>query len=304
MPVWALYTIVIAIWGSSWYGIEQQLGVVAPQVSLAYRFLLSAVILLGYCALTRKSLRFPGRVLLLMAVQGLCLFCGNYILFYFAGSHLVSGLLAVCFSTMSVMNILNLALIFRQKIDRRAFVAALVGLAGLCLVFDPELSQSGLGAEPALGLGLSLLATYLASLGNMVSVRLKALAVPVLESNTIGMSFGALFCVGFALAAGAAFTYDPRPAYTISLIGLALFATVIGFGCYLQLVQRIGAARAAYTSVMFPVVALTLSTLLEGYQWSPLAGLGFALVLSGNLLVLWRPRDAERRDAPAPQPIR
>ena len=302
MPIWALYSLVVLIWGSSWYGIEQQLGVVAPQVSLSYRFLLSAVILIGFCAITRRSLRFPGRVILLMAVQGMCLFCGNYILFYFAGSHLVSGLLAVCFSTMSMMNILNLALFFRQKIDGRAFVAALIGLTGLCLVFYPELSANGLGSEPALGLGLSLLATYLASLGNMVSVRLKALAIPVIQSNTIGMSFGALFCVGFALAAGASFNYDPRPAYTISLIGLALFATVIGFGVYLHLVQRIGAARAAYTSVMFPIVALTLSTFLEGYRWSPLAGLGFALVMSGNLLVLWRPREKKPDTAAVPQP--
>ena len=302
MPVWALYTIVVLIWGSSWYGIEQQLGLVAPQVSLAYRFLLSAVILIGFCAITRRSLRFPSRVVLLMAVQGMCLFCGNYILFYFAGSHLVSGLLAVCFSTMSMMNIVNLALFFRQKIDGRAFVAALIGLTGLCLVFYPELAGSGLGSEPALGLGLSLLATYLASLGNMVSVRLKALEIPVIQSNTVGMSFGALFCVGFALAAGASFNYDPRPAYTVSLIGLALFATVIGFGCYLHLVQRIGAARAAYTSVMFPIVALTLSTFLEGYTWSPLAGVGFALVMSGNLLVLWRPREKKPDAAAIPQP--
>ena len=291
MPVWALYTLVVAIWGSSWYGIEQQLGVVAPQVSLAYRFLLAAAILIGFCLVTRRSLRFPPHALRLMAAQGLCLFCGNYILFYFAGMHLVSGLLAVCFSTMSVMNIVNLALFFRQRIDRRALLAALIGLVGLALVFYPELRQSGLGADPAWGLGLSLLATYLASLGNMVSVKLKVLAIPVVESNTIGMSFGAVFCIAFALLAGASFNYDPRPAYTVSLIGLALFATVIGFGCYLTLVQRIGAARAAYSSVMFPVVALSLSTLLEGYRWSPLAGFGFALVLSGNLLVLARPRD-------------
>ncbi len=294
MPVWALYFLVIAIWGSSWYGIEQQLGVVAPQVSLAYRFLLSAVILIAFCVATKRSLRFSPRAYLLMAAQGLCLFCGNYILFYFAGSHLVSGLMAVCFSTISLMNILNLGLIFRQPVDGRALVAAIVGLTGLGFVFYPELEQSGLGSSPVVGLGLSLLATYLASLGNMVSVKLKALSVPVLESNTIGMSFGALFCILFAILAGVSFNYDSRPAYTVSLIGLALFATVIGFGCYLSLVQRIGAARAGYSSVMFPVVALTLSTLLEGYHWSGLAGLGVALVLSGNLLVLWRRRVASQ----------
>lgn len=298
MPVWALYATVVSIWGSSWYGIEQQIGVVAPQVSLSYRFLLSAAILICFCIVRRRSLRFPPRAYALMALQGACLFCGNYILFYFASMHIVSGLLAVCFSTMSVMNIANLAIFFRQPIDGRALVAALVGLTGLGLVFYPEMQAGVFGSEPVTGLALSLLATYLASLGNMVSVKLKALAIPVVESNTIGMSFGAAFCALLSLLAGVAFNYDPRPSYTIALLGLALFATVIGFGCYLTLVQRIGAARAAYSTVMFPVIALSLSTLLEGYRWSPLAGFGVALVLSGNLLVLTR-----RRGEPAPVPI-
>lgn len=300
MPIWMLYAIVVAIWGSSWYGIEQQIGVVAPQVSLAYRFLLSAAILILFCLATRRRLRYPAGAYGLMMTQGLFLFCGNYILFYFASMHLVSGLLAVCFSTMSLMNIFNLAVLFRQKVDRRALFAALVGLAGLACVFAPELADNSLGAEPALGLGLSLLATYLASLGNMVSVRLKKLNVPVIESNTIGMSFGALFCVAFALLAGAPFIYDFRPAYTVSLVGLALFATVIGFGCYLSLVQRIGADRAAYSAVMFPIVALSLSTWLEGYRWSPLAGFGVLLVIAGNLLVLTRRRDVVATLATSP----
>lgn len=297
IPAWFLYVTCVAIWGSSWYGIREQLGVVAPQVSLSYRFMLAAVILLVFCAATRRSLRFPLRAHLFMAIQGLFLFCGNYILFYFAGLHVVSALLAVCFSTMSVMNILNLAVLFRQKIDRRALIAAMIGLAGIGFVYYPEFAKPDLGGNPMLGLGLSLLATYLASLGNMVTVKLKAFQIPVLESNTIGMAYGALFCVAFALLADAPFIYDWRPAYSISLICLAVFATVIGFGCYLTLIQRIGADRAAYTSVMFPIVALTLSTLLEGYRWSPLAAAGVALVLFGNLLILTR-----RRALPAPLP--
>ncbi len=301
IPAWALYVICVAIWGSSWYGIREQLGVVAPQVSLSYRFLLAAVILLIYCAATGRSLRFPARAHVFMALQGALLFCGNYILFYYAGMHVVSGLLAVCFSTMSVMNILNLALLFRQRIDPRALIAALIGLTGIALVYYPEIVRPDLGGNPVLGLGLSLLATYLASLGNMVTVRLKAFQIPVLQSNTIGMTYGALFCVAFALLTQAPFIYDMRPAYSISLICLALFATVIGFGCYLTLVQRIGADRAAYTSVMFPIVALTLSTLLEDYHWSPLAGIGVGLVLSGNLLILTRPRAAPV-PAAAPSP--
>ena len=296
MPVWFLYAVTVAIWGSSWYGIEEQLGVVAPTVSIAYRFILAGAMLFLYCAVTRRSLRFSPRQHLWMALQGLCLFCGNYILFYFAGAHLVSGLLAVCFSTMSMMNVVNVSLFLRQPFDRNAALAALVGLVGLVLVFYPEFTAQGARADALLGFGLSMAATFLASLGNILSLKLKALAIPVVQSNTIGMSYGGLFCVLFSVAMGLPFNYDLRPGYTISLIGLALFASVIGFGAYLTLVQRIGAGRAGYTSVMFPVVALTLSTLLEGYHWGPLAVLGVALVLSGNVILLLR-----RRAAAAPE---
>jgi drug/metabolite transporter (DMT)-like permease len=286
MPIWALYLVTVAIWGASWYGIKEQLGTVAPTVSIAYRFLLAAAILWTFCLATRRPLKFRLRDHGWMALQGLCLFCGNYILFYFAGAHLVSGLLAVCFSTMSLMNVVNVWMFFRRPLDRNAGLAALVGLAGIALVFYPKFMEQNARADAVLGLGLSMLATLLASLGNMISVKLKALAIPVVQSNTIGMTYGAAFCALFSVLIGAPFNFDFRPAFTISLVGLAVFASVFGFGAYLTLVQRIGAGRAGYTSVVFPIIALLLSTFLEGYRWTPLAGLGLVLVLSGNLILL------------------
>ena len=295
MPVWALYAITVAIWGSSWYGIREQLGVVAPTVSLAYRFLLASGILWIFCTVTRRSLWFPRRTHLWMALQGLCLFCGNYILFYYAGMHVVSGLLALCFSTISLMNVLNAALFLRQPVDRGIIVPSLVGLAGLVLVFLPEFMEKGLGSAPLIGFALSMLATYLASLGNVLSVKLKSVNVPVMQANTWGMTYGALFCAVFAVVSGAPFNYDPRTTYTVWLLLLAIFASVIGFGTYLTLVQRIGAGRAGFSSVLFPLVALSISTLFEGHRWTPLAGAGVVLVLSGNLILLLR------RRAPAAQ---
>lgn len=302
MPVWALYLVTVAIWGSSWYGIKEQLGVVAPTVSIAYRFLLAAAILWGFCLATRRPVRFSPQDHLWMALQGLCLFCGNYILFYFAGMHLVSGLLAVCFSTMSLMNVVNVWLFFRRPLDRNAGIAALVGIAGIALIFYPRFTEQSARADAVLGLALSMLATFLASLGNMISVKLKALQIPVVQSNTIGMSYGAAFCALFSLLSGAAFNYDFRPGFTVSLIGLAFFASVCGFGAYLTLVQKIGAGRAGYTAVIFPVIALLLSTLLEGYRWTPLAGLGLALVLAGNLILLLKRKPPAQQSVPTPAP--
>lgn len=294
LPVWALYVITVAIWGSSWYGIKEQLGVVAPTVSLAYRFALAAAILWGFCAVTRRNLRFPRSAHLWMALQALCLFCGNYILFYYAGFHVVSGLLALCFSTIPLMNVFNAALFVGEPVDRKVIIPSLVSLIGLVLVFMPEFMEKGLGSAPLIGFALSMLATYLASLGNVLSVKLKNVNVPVLQANTWGMTYGALFCAVFALVSGAVFNFDPRAAYTVSLILLAVFASVIGFGVYLTLVQRIGAGRAAFSSVLFPLVALSISTVVEDHHWTPLAGVGVLLVLSGNLILLLR------RGTPAP----
>lgn len=288
MSTGLLYVLVVLIWGSSWIGIEYQLGVVPAGLSIAYRFALSSLMLVAFCLLTRRTLRFSPRAHLLMAGQGLSLFCLNYLMFYWSAGYLSSGLMAIVFSTMTVMNLINGAILFRQPIDRRITIGALLGLAGLSCVFWPEIAGFDGNSRAMIGLGLALAGTYLASLGNMVSVKLKAVEIPVIQSNAIGMTYGALASLLLAWLSGDRFTYDPHLGYSISLLMLALFASVIGFTCYLTLVQRLGAGRAAYTTVLFPVVALAISTVVENYHWTTLAVLGIVLVLGGNLLVLRR----------------
>jgi drug/metabolite transporter (DMT)-like permease len=289
LPTPILYLATVLIWGTSWYAMELQL-VLPGELAIAQRYVLSAVMLVGYCLLTRRSLRFSRRDHLFMALQGFFLFCVNYILFYWAASYLVSGLLAVCFSTIAVMNIANGALFFRRRVEPRVALAALLGLIGIGLVFWPELAKVELSRAAAIGLALSLVATYAASLGNMVTVRHQGAGIPVLEANTIGMSYGALFTLIIVVARGIPFEFVWTPSYLGALFYLAFFASIIGFGAYLTLVERIGADRAAYTGVLFPIVALGVSTFLEHYQWTASAVVGVLLVLAGNLLVLTRRR--------------
>ncbi|HVJ39887.1 MAG TPA: DMT family transporter [Dongiaceae bacterium] len=288
MPTGLLYVIVVLIWGSSWIGIEYQVGVIPALLSIGYRFFISSGMLVALCLVTGRSLHFPGRDHRWMALQGLSLFCLNYLMFYWSTKYLTSGLIAIVFSTMSVMNLINGAVFLRHRIDRRVALGAGCGLAGLCCVFWPEIAQADTGSKTLAGLGLSLVGTYLASIGNLVSVKLKTRAVPVLQSNAIGMGYGAIAATALSLAGGNDIVFDTRPSYLLSLFLLALFASVIGFSCYLTLVQRIGAGRAAYSAVLFPLVALTISTFLEGYHWTVLAGLGIVLVLCGNVIVLRR----------------
>ncbi len=297
MPANLLYALTVMIWGSSWLGIEFQVGVVPPELSVAYRHLLAAILLAGFCFASGRRLRFRAGDHFYMALQGLTLFSLNYFLFYVAATYLTSGLMAVAFSTITVMNILNGAALFRQPVDPRVALAAAAGLAGLALIFWPEVAGFAFSGDALLGLGLSLLATYSASLGNMVAVRQQRAGLPLIESNALGMAYGTLFAFMIALMQGTPLVFDWSFSYVGSLVWLAVFASVVGFGCYLTLLRKIGADRAAYATVLFPLVALGISTLVEGYRWTLPAAIGVALVLIGNLIVLSTRRRPARRVA-------
>ena len=170
LPTAILYVVTVLIWGTSWYAMKLQI-VLPFELAIAYRFALATAMLVGYCLLTGRSLRFSRRDHLFMAVQGFFLFGLNYILFYWAADYLVSGLLAVRFSTMTVMNLVNGALLFRRRDPSRTVLAALLGLSGIGLIFWPEIGGADFSRAAALGLVLSLVGTYAASLGNMVTVR-------------------------------------------------------------------------------------------------------------------------------------
>lgn len=281
-----LYTTTVVIWGSSWFAITLQLGNVHPIWSVAYRFALAAAILITYCLATHRRLRLPWQDHGFLAIQGLFLFSLNYILFYFVIQHLTSGVVAVTFSTIVFMNMLNGALIFRAPVSARVVGGACLGLLGISLVFWPELGALDMDSRALSTLGLAVLATWIASLGNMVAVRNQRHSLPVLQSNTFGMAYGACFTTATAVAIGGEPGFDWSVAYVGSLLYLAVFATIIAFGAYLSLLGRIGADRAAYASVLFPIVALVLSTLFEQYHWSSAGLLGVATVLGGNLLIL------------------
>lgn len=284
-----LYIATVLIWGSTWLAIKFQLGSVAPEVSVAYRFLLAAGLLFAWGAFRRARFGYPLRAHLIFVLLGLFLFSANYLLFYFATERLTTGLVAVVFSTIVAMNMVNGRILFGRRSEARVVFGAVLGFMGICVVFWPELVAFDLARSGTIGLLLSVVATYLASLGNMASARLQGDGVPVLQGNAWGMLYGAVLQIGFALARGSSFGFDPSPAYLGSLLYLAVFGSVIAFTCYLTLLGRIGADRAAYAAVLFPVVALGLSTVFEDFQWTQHAVLGVGLILIGNILVLGRP---------------
>lgn len=288
MPSPVIYAIVVLIWGTTWFTIKFQLGVVAPEISLVYRFGLAAVCVFIYAAISGSPLRLSWRDHRFVALQGLTLFCLNYWMTYLSTQYLTSGLVAVLFTSIIFFNLINSRLIFGTPVERRVLIAAAAGILGVALLFLPEL-RAALGDRSIIhGALLALAATYVASLGNMAAMHNTNGGLPVVTVNAYGMAYGALGLAVIALMRGTPIAFDPHWPYVLSLLYLSLAGTSLAFGLYLALLKRIGAARAAYTSVLFPVVALTVSTLYEDYRWSLPAFIGLAVLVAGNALALGR----------------
>ena len=281
-----LYSGTVLIWGSTWLAIRFQLGVVSPEISLVYRFGIASLLLLVWCRVRGIPPPTGWRNHSSLILLGACLFSFNYLLFYIAAEDLATGLLAVIFSTMTVMNILNGALFLGRRVEWRIILGSGFGLTGICLVFWPEVIALGKAHNIFLAVLLGVIATYFASLGSIISVRNQKSGIQVISGNAFGMLYGTALMTLYALISGVHFNFDPSFGYVGSLMYLSVFGSALAFTLYLTLVGQIGPEKAAYATVLFPIVALTLSTLFENYRWSALAGVGLLLVLVGNVIVL------------------
>jgi drug/metabolite transporter (DMT)-like permease len=286
VPIPAIYAIVVLIWGTTWFVIKFQLGVVAPEISLVYRFGLAAICVFLFARLTGSPLTLSWRDHRFVALQGLTLFCLNYWMTYLSTQYLTSGLVAVIFTGIIFFNLINGRMIFGTPIERRVLVAAGAGMVGVALLFLPEMEAAIHDPSIAHGALLALAATYVASLGNMAAMRNTQGGLPVLTVNAYGMAYGAIGLAAIAAIRGTPIAFDSRWPYVLSLLYLSLAGTSLAFGLYLALLKRIGAARAAYTSVLFPVVALIVSTVFEDYRWSLPALIGLSALLAGNAIAL------------------
>lgn len=285
------YSTTVFIWGSTWIAIKMQLGSVDPMVSVAYRFTLASLLLFVWCKAFSLPMRFSRKQHLFMAAQGLLLFGFNYLLFYMAELYITSGLAAVLFSTILVMNVVNSAVFLKKPIERQVIAAGLLGLTGIILVFRPEISSFSFDNNGLKGFSLCIAATLLASFGNITSAyNQKNNNLPIVQTNAYGMGYGALALLVVAVISGKPFIIEPTLVYLGSLAYLAVFGSIIAFGCYLALLGTIGADRAAYATLLFPIVALVISTIWEGYRWTPEATAGMVLILAGNVLMVHKGR--------------
>lgn len=284
-----LFALTVFCWGFSWYAIVLQLADGVPlEVSVFYRFALAAAVLwIGLAATGRlRPARWAQHRL--FAAMGLCLFCVNYLLTYYATTYIPSGVVSVLFTTVTLFNVFYKWVLDGVRPGPRVLLGAVLGTAGLACLFAHDVARLGVDAASLIGIGLMLVASAIFGFGNTLSVRATATGIDLPNAVARGMSWGAVYLALVVLVQGHGFAVEPTVRWVGSLLYLSILGSVVAFLSYLSVVARVGADRAAYATVCFPLVALVVSTFLEGYEWTPLGALGLAMILIGNVAIFAR----------------
>uniref|UniRef100_UPI00241FDA70 DMT family transporter n=1 Tax=Acinetobacter venetianus TaxID=52133 RepID=UPI00241FDA70 len=256
-----LYALVVVIWGTTWIAItvQQQSGI-AANVAVFWRFFISALVLFVFICLTRKLQKLTAKDHLFCMLQASCIFGFNFVCFYYAVQYISSGLEAVIFSMAVIFNTINAKLFFSQQISTRFYPAALLGLFGIVALFWHDVVGTTLNSHTLMGIGLCIVGTYGFSLGNMISTRHQKHGLDIFTTNAFAMFYGSVLMAFISLLKQDDF-FPSMPVSSVSaLLYLAIFGSVIGFTAYFYLVGRIGAGKAAYSTLLFPLVALLIST--------------------------------------------
>ncbi|NMH64824.1 DMT family transporter [Shewanella salipaludis] len=279
-----MYGLMIGVWGFSWIAIKWQQGEVSTEVSILYRFAIAAMLMFIIGKLFNKLQKTTLQQQAFFALQGLCLFCCNFLAFYNATHYIASGLTAVVMASAPIFNAVHGKLFYRIDVSANFWPGMFIGLAGIGLLFGADLAITHWSSQVLLGLGFSLAGTWFFSMGNMISMRNSRNSIQPFTATSYAMAYGCLALLLIIAAKGLSLELDWQPQYVASLLYLAIPASVIGFTVYLMLVDRMGANNAAYLLLITPVIALLVSSLFEGYRWTWYSSLGLMLVLTGNLL--------------------
>lgn len=280
-----LYALVVVIWGTTWIAITlQQKSGISVSVAVFWRFFISAMVLFTFVSLNRKLQKLAAQDHLFCMLQACCIFGFNFVCFYYAVQYISSGLEAVIFSMAVIFNTLNAKLFFAQQVSTRFYPAALFGVLGIVALFWHDVVGTTLNNHTLIGIGLCILGTYGFSLGNMISTRHQKHGLDIFTTNAYAMLYGALLMALISWFKQDDFFPNMQFSAVSALLYLAIFGSVIGFTAYFYLVGRTGAGKAAYSTLLFPLVALLISTVWEDYHWQMNAVIGVILILCGNAI--------------------
>ena len=281
------FVIITLIWGSTWIVIKDQLGPVPPTWSVTYRYVIACAAMFAYAALKRVPLRIGRDGHALAIAFGIPQFFLNFNFVYAAEQYITSGVVAVVFALLLVPNSVLAWAFLKHPLSRRFVIGSAVAIAGVGLLFVNELREAVVAPRAVLiGIGLTMLGVLSASVSNVMQGMRRLRERPIVAMLAWGMLYGTIVNAMFGWALYGPPVVEYRIGYWAGLVYLGLFASALAFTFYFGILREIGPGRAAYSSLLVPIIAMAFSTALEDYRWSRLAVAGCLLALAGLFIAL------------------
>lgn len=281
-----LYLITITAWGSAFFFTTYQINAVSIEWSVFYRFFFTSLIFFLISIIYKKKNSFLLKDHIIYFLLGILLFSLHFIAVYYSISIIKSGLTAVGFSSILIMNVVLSKVLLKNKFEIPVIIGSLFGILGIIFIFLPELTNIKNSSLIIFGFLLSFFAALIASFGNTLSEWYQKKGGEIIQTSAWGMIYGCMISALFAIIRGHDISFDFSSKFIFSLLYLVIFCTTIAFWAYLSLIKKIGSRKAAYAWVAAPLVALFLSFLFENYQWTQLSIIGSLFLIFGNILIL------------------
>ncbi|MBR0552473.1 DMT family transporter [Stakelama marina] len=281
------FAVVTLIWGSTWIVIRGQIAEVPAAWSVTYRFLTASTVMFALALWRRERFPIDPRGLLFAAGLGLSQFCLNFNFVYQAEHYITSGLVAAIIALLLVPNALLARIFLGQRMGVQLLAGSALAVVGIALLFVQE-ARADLSATGTvwLGIALAVLGMLAASVANVMQATGFSRRYPMVPMLATAMLIGAAMNGAFAWTTLGAPVGSTSPGYWAGVAYLGIFASALNFTLYFGVIRVIGPAKAAYSSVLVPIIAMGFSTVFEGYRWSGFAIAGGVLAVTGLVVAL------------------
>jgi len=283
----AAFAVCCAIWGSTFLAISIGNDALAPAWAATLRLVLAAVLLFGWMLVRRQPMP-RGAALRTALIYGACQFGINLPLLYWGEKLIPSGLAAVLYATTPMSTALIARALGMEPLTVPKAIGALGSFAGVVVLFSGTLS----GPVAPLGLLAVFVAATVSAIGSIVLKR--GPRQSAIASNAVGSAIGAVMAGAASVALGEAHVVPATAATLLPLLYLTVAGSLVAFVLATWLLNHWPATHVSYISVVVPVLAMALGSLVR-HEPLTAANLGGAALVLAGLLIGMRAPAAPRR---------
>jgi drug/metabolite transporter (DMT)-like permease len=284
MSVPVAYLTVILIWSTTPLAIKWSAQGTGFAFAVAARMAIGLAVAALVIAVWRIGFPTHPRARKSYLASGLGLF-GAMSLTYWGAQYIPSGLVSVLFGLSPLITALMALIWLGERLTAAGVAGMLLGLAGLVAIFGDQHEMAGAHAVAGVVALLAAVTIYSASL---VWVKRIGDDSPPLSTTAGALAVSLpLFGLAWWLADGRLPVAMPLRA-SAAIAYLAVFGSVLGFALYYYIIKHLDTGRVSLITLITPVLALVLGTLLNGEMVGTRVWLGTALIGLGLLMYQWR----------------